>query len=88
MIDGWTLTPHAIGRALDMAADPAEIRKAITEPEDVHPSPADYPGCEMRSHGRICLAVNPELRTVITVMWATGGRMSREDDDELFWRDA
>lgn len=80
------MSKHATERALDMALDGEAVRKAITEPQDVHRH-RDYPGCEMRKHGRVCLAVNPDQKLVITVMWAVDGRMSREDDDELFWRD-
>lgn len=80
------MSKHATQRALDMAIDAEDIRNALTRPESTHLHP-DYPDSEMRTYGRICLAVNPVQRVVITVMWATRGRMSREDDDEAFWRD-
>ncbi|MGW0682938.1 hypothetical protein ACWD2L_06190 [Streptomyces sp. NPDC002754] len=80
------MSKHATERALDMAVDGEAIRDVLDSPQGAHEHP-DYPGCEMWTRGRICLAVNPVERVVITVMWATRGRMDREDNDEAFWRD-
>jgi hypothetical protein len=86
MIKDWTVTRHAIDRALDMAVTGESIRKAVLEPEGTWQG-AD-PNRELRWHGRVCVAVDKTRKSVVTVMWNTGGKMSREDDDELFWRDA
>lgn len=85
---GWRFTKHAVARALDMAVEPAEVRAALVDPESDEPSGRKYPP-EVRlfKRGRIALAVNANTKEVITVMWNTGGYMSRTDDDELWWRD-
>lgn len=85
-IEGWDLSYHAIARALDMAVDGDAIRAALVEPE------GKWKGCADKTrqiwwHGRIALIVNPEQKRVITVTWNTHGKMSRDEDDERFWRD-
>jgi len=86
MVDGWTLSQHAIDRALDMAIDGEAIRKVLEEPEGKWDCPD--PERELWWHGRVCLAVNIPQKRVVTVLWNTGHSLNREEfDDELFWRD-
>lgn len=57
---------HALGRALDMGVDGAEIRRAVLNPQDVRDG---YHGCELRTAGRIVVVFNPAAALVVTVMW-------------------
>lgn len=78
-IGDWTLSRHAIERALEMAVDPEEIREALECPDE-EPYPSDsYPGKHHLRSGRLMLAVNLDDKTVITIGWNTwdGKRVHR-----------
>lgn len=79
--EGWYLSAHALDRALDMAVDAEDIKDCIRQPARVWDA-QKYPGCKFYAKGRIGLAVNPELKAVITVLWDqawTKGRWDRDD---------
>ena len=63
----FTLSAHAIERALDMALDGDEIRRAVETPSEVRPDPRG--GVECRTAGRIVVVFNPAARVVVTVYW-------------------
>jgi hypothetical protein len=63
---GFTLTRHAIQRALDMAVDPEEIRDAWNKPRDTHKSGTT--GADYLTRGRITLVTRGDV--VVTIMWA------------------
>lgn len=82
---GWNFTQHAIDRALDMAVDPDDIRRVLVNPEvrqvTYHP---DHPEESfVWSAGRIALVVQPESKTVVTVLWR-GTVYTRGDDSEPY----
>jgi hypothetical protein len=95
----YTLTRHALSRALDMALDGEEIRKAIFEPESTGWS-LKYE-CETRTAGRVTVSCRRVEDTVlvVTILWATpeaweadykiaplpGGRTPRDMSD---WKTA
>ncbi|MFD8117023.1 hypothetical protein [Streptomyces microflavus] len=87
-LGGWIVRWHALQRALDMALEGNEIRRCLLTPTEVRQNAAKLPPeRKLYIHGRIALAVNEANREVITVLWNSGGAMSRKDDDELWWRD-
>lgn len=69
-IDDWKFTNHALRRAVDMAIDPDELRSVLTVPKTTTHS-RKYNGCWLLKNGHICIAVNPDERVVITVLWDT-----------------
>lgn len=64
----FTLTRHAIDRALDMAVTGEEIRNCILHPETVYRS-RKYENTTNYRCGRIILAVRDSA--VVTVGWST-----------------
>lgn len=68
-IEGFTLTPHAVERALDMALDPEEIRLCLTHPEYIRPS-VKYPGRLNYRRGRITCGIEDRSKRVITIVWS------------------
>ena len=83
----FTMTEHAISRALDMAVEGSEIRQAMLHPETIYQSKV-YPDTMNYTAGRITIAVRDER--VITIGWSSyelwhedmakgeyGGRTSR-----------
>lgn len=86
-LDGWTFSHHAISRALDMAVPAEELRDIIATPADVFQQSAYRDdGYEIRTNRRVALAVNPESRRVITVMWYRKRgeyRFTRSLDEDL-----
>ncbi|MYW69932.1 hypothetical protein GTY65_38645 [Streptomyces sp. SID8379] len=65
--DAWTISKHALRRAVDMAPDPEEIRAGLLHPQRT------FPGCTAGRlyyrRGRITLSVDYASRTVVTVLW-------------------
>ena len=69
-INGWTLSDHAVARALDMAVDAAAIRRVLESPEVKQPSTPGYGAdAEIWTSGKIACVVHPVDRVVITVLW-------------------
>ena len=77
-IGDWTLTKHAVQRALDMAVDAEELRDILCCPKRTWRSDK-YEGCWNLSNGRITLAVDPDTRDVITVLWDSLTEVGRFD---------
>lgn len=91
-IAGWTVSMHAVERALDMAVEADELRACILTPDYTRPSPPPYDKGSHRLHirGRLAVAVDGANKRVITVMWYQlwkDGAITRLDDDESMWRD-
>lgn len=82
--EGWTFTRHALMRAVEMAIDASELRKALERPTRALPS-EKYPGCHYIYTPRLVLCVDLAERVVITVIWNTwdGKRHSRFDRDDI-----
>lgn len=81
---GWKFTQHALDRALDMALDPAEIRRVIQTPDVTQPSGKGYPdGYQLWASGRIAVVVAPEDQAVVTFLWR-GVTYERGDDSEPY----
>ena len=62
----FALTKHAIERALDMALDPDEVRRAVENPTRTEDG---RDGRELRTAGRITVVFNADTRVVITILW-------------------
>lgn len=71
MLNGWSMSNHAVERALDMALSGEEIRHVLVHPQVKQKThPAGYPeGYETWSGPRIALIVNPAERVVVTCLW-------------------
>lgn len=70
VFEGWRFTYHALRRAVDMALDAEEIRAVLTAPRRTTYS-RKYKTCWVLSNGHIAIAVNPDEKVVITVLWDT-----------------
>lgn len=89
----FTVSHHALDRALEMNVSGAEIRTCFEHPSDMRWSTKHEAWCYTR--GRISLGVSEDRTTVITVLWASqhgwradyarggdlGGRERRTTDD-------
>lgn len=81
----FTLSHHAIDRALDMSVDGDEIARAV-EHGDVRPGKN---GCELRGAGRIVVVYAPDARLVVTILWRYANtRRSDVNRAESYGRDA
>jgi hypothetical protein len=82
--EDWTWTHHALQRAVEMALDAEELRRALEQRTRPLPS-RRYPGCHLIYTARIVLAVNLDDRAVITVLWNTwnGNDYRRFDRDDI-----
>lgn len=67
---GWHFTQHALSRALDMALDPADIARVLSNPQIKRPGGRGYPDHYATwAAGRIAAIVVPETWVVVTVLW-------------------
>lgn len=65
----FTVTHHALERAIDMGVDGDEIREAFTNPRFKGATGSDR---QLRTRGRISLVVTHDSPpAIITVLWAT-----------------
>lgn len=65
----FTMSAHAIDRALEMGVDGVEIRAAYDHPTDITWSVKYGAYCYIR--GRITLAVTEDRTRVMTVLWSS-----------------
>ncbi|MFD4474600.1 hypothetical protein ACFWPU_00585 [Streptomyces sp. NPDC058471] len=80
----WSFSEHALGRALDMALDPEDIRQVLTHPDVKQPSGPGYPDhCQVWASNRIALVVSPDEQVVITCLWR-GVTYVRGAEDEPY----
>lgn len=66
-LDDFTMTRHAVSRALDMGIDANEIAECLLRPEMVKPSKS-YANTKNYDHGRITLAIRDD-HAVVTILW-------------------
>lgn len=75
----FDLSPHAIGRALDMALDAEAIRETLGNPRHVRKGLA---GREMWTRGKVTAVVAEQdgFWTVVTFLWATANAWVTDTD--------
>lgn len=83
-ISEWSITRHALRRAVEMALDPDEIREALIHPTRPLPAPGDDGSHRIHTE-RIYLVVDLARRRVITIGWNSfdGKRIQRYDRDDI-----
>lgn len=91
----FTVSHHAVERALDMGVAGDEIRECVTAPDRVHWS-VRYEN-EVRTRGRIAVSVSAD-ECVLTIHWATpelweadlalGEYAGRQLQDMTAWKNA
>lgn len=68
--DMFTMSKHALARALDMNVGGDQIRRCLTRPERVQQC-RTRPEFDLYYFGDICCSVARESGVVATVLWAT-----------------
>lgn len=72
---GWTLTPHAADRAAELGFHPAEVTAAADRPEQTYGSSPGHPDhYRVAQRGDVAVVIDPDARTVITVLIRTAER--------------
>lgn len=73
----FEMTPHAVGRAIDMAVDEDAIKGVLADPRDVRRANA---GREMWTRGKVTAVVEARdgYWAVITFMWSTAAGWAAE----------
>lgn len=75
----FTMSRHAMNRALEMDLDGADIRAAITNPRYVGTAPE---GREYRTRGKVTAVVTQTVpMTVVTLLWATVNAWQNDHDN-------
>ncbi|WP_162795420.1 hypothetical protein [Nonomuraea lactucae] len=75
----WTFTKHALGRALDRLVKPEEIRACLESPTLVYGQGGPYKGRTIRQAGRVALVVDPQSKTVLSVVFKQPADWTPED---------
>lgn len=79
-LDSWRFTGHALDRALDMALSAGELRAVLDDPDLCYTATDRGRGnSQVWRKGRIALVVDPTMRAVISVLWATTEVYDRDD---------
>ena len=74
----FTMSRHAMNRALEMGLDGEDVRAAILNPRYVGPAPE---GREYRTRGKVTAVVTQEIpMTVVTLLWATVAAWQNDHD--------
>jgi hypothetical protein len=80
-IDDFTMSRHAIQRAVDMALNSHEIKRTLLSPNFIVDSNS-YPGCQNYVGDRIVASVATDRKIVTTIVWR-GHHGELERDSEL-----
>jgi hypothetical protein len=63
-----TLTNHAQERMAEFGLTPADLEPVLTDYEQRYPQTGKYAGMMMHQRGEWAMAVDPETRSIITVL--------------------
>ncbi|MEV0823829.1 hypothetical protein [Nonomuraea rubra] len=75
----WTFSPHFLSRAVDRLVTPEEIRACLESPTLVYEQSGQYEGRSVRQAGRVALIVEPESKTVVSVVFKQPQDWTPED---------